>query len=138
MKCPKCSGKLRLVSDGYYRNEIETPMSVTCLNCGFYAEKEQKAVMARPDCTASELAAKILRPVRRVTAFRTYRSIVRDEIDRIYEYKKKKLRWVDIIDLLAKRYPEFVGMKVPSMQKAFSIVHSEVCCERGYNGLLDA
>ena len=47
MKCPKCSGKLRLMSDGYYRNEIETPMSVTCLNCGFYAEKEQEAAIAQ-------------------------------------------------------------------------------------------
>lgn len=138
MKCPKCSGKLRLISDGYYRNEIETPMSVTCLNCGFYAEKEQEAVMARPECTASELAAKRLRPIRRATASRTYRSIVRDEIDRIYEYKKKKLRWVDILDLLVERHPEFVGVKARALQKAFIVVHSEICCERGSNGRLDA
>lgn len=124
MKCPKCSGALRLMSNGFYRNAVETPMSVSCLNCGFYAEKPPEVVETREVKKAEK---QYHQSRSRLSTYGTYRSIIRDEIQTIRQCKLKRMKWVDIIELLAIDYPEIRGIAPRKMQKAFGAVHGEFC-----------
>ena len=123
MKCPKCSGALRLMSSGYYRNAIETPTSVSCINCGFYAEKVEPPVA---EVVVTPKADYVYRP-RNASTYGTYRSVIRDEIKRIREFKLKRMKWAEIIDVLAEDYPELIGVAPRAMQRAFGAIHGEFC-----------
>lgn len=122
MKCPKCNGSLRLTDNGFYRNEIETPTSVTCLNCGFYAEKEPEVVVEYQEVV--KLQKKIY--PKRLSTFGTYRSVLRDEFKQILKYKAEKMTWEKVRDKLAEEYPIMSAMTPRSIQKAFWIVNDQI------------
>lgn len=122
MKCPKCSGSLRLTSNGFYRNELETPPSVSCLNCGFYAEKPPEVEVEYQEVVKLQ---KKMYP-KRLSTFGTYRSVLRDEFKQILKYKAEKMTWEKVRDKLAEEYPIMASMTPRSIQKAFWIVHDQI------------
>lgn len=115
MRCPKCNGLLRSTSAGFYRNELESPQSLSCMNCGWYVEKAPeiitreiiKETIPKPKCGPPKGTIGQLRPP------------LYAEYDKIIESRKQKQSWDSIRAWLIVSYPELSKYSTEKIRNTF-------------------
>lgn len=119
MRCPRCNGAVYSTSSGYYRNNLQYPVSVSCLNCGWY--HEVRVIEPQVSGTLKSKNKTYTRP-----EFGVLTPIIRRNFDTISLWKNQHLTWADIRAKLSTSYPELEKMQLHKLRTAYSHIKTRL------------